>query len=155
MNLIKKILVAQAAVLFVWMGTAQANTDEAVAERLKPVGNVCIEGQECAAAEASAAAAQEAVAEDAGAAVADAEPAGRSGEDIVARSCGVCHATGLLEAPITGDTEAWAARAEAEGGLDGLLAISKSGKGAMPPMGTCADCSDAEMLSAIKVMSGL
>lgn len=153
MNLIKKILVAQATALFVLAGAAQAAGGD-VAARIKPVGDVCIEGQECAAAEASLAAAETAAGggEDAGAAAAS---AGRSGEQIVNQSCGVCHATGLLEAPLTGDEAAWAARLDAEGGLDGLLAISKSGKGAMPPMGTCGDCSDDELLNAIKFMSGL
>lgn len=151
MNLIKKILVAQAAALFVLAGAAQAATDEAVAARLKPVGDVCIQGQECAAAAAATAGAAGEAADAAAAPAA----AGRSGDDIVARSCGVCHGTGLLDAPLTGDKEAWAARADAEGGLDGLLAIAKGGKGAMPPMGTCGDCTDDELLNAIKTMSGL
>ena len=50
MNLIKKLLVAQTAVLALWAMSAQAATDEAIAERLKPVGEVCIQGEECAAA---------------------------------------------------------------------------------------------------------
>lgn len=147
MNLIKKILVAQAAALFVLAGSAvQAATDEAVAERLKPVGEVCIQGQECAAAGTAAAA-------NAGAPAVAA--AGRSGDEIVTKSCGVCHGTGLLSAPKTGDKEDWAARAELAGGMDGLLSVAIKGKGAMPPMGTCADCSDEELVNAIKVMSGL
>lgn len=143
MNLIKKALVAQATALFVMAGaSAQAASDD-VAARLKPVGEVCIEGQECAAAVAG------------GAAPVAAGGAARSGDDIVAKSCGVCHATGLLEAPVTGDKPAWAARAEVSGGLDGLLAVAKAGKGAMPPGGTCGDCSDEELMNAIKTMSGL
>lgn len=156
MNLIKKILVAQATALFVLAGAAtQAVADDSVAARLKPVGDVCIEGQECAAAAVAAAAD---VADAAGAASESAAApaaAGRSGDDIVARSCGVCHGTGLLDAPLTGDKEAWAARAELVGGMDGLLAVAIGGKGAMPPMGTCGDCSDEELVNAIKVMSGL
>lgn len=143
MNLIKKALVAQATALFVMAGaSAQAASDD-VAARLKPVGEVCIEGQECAAAATG------------GAAPVAAGGAARSGDDIVAKSCGVCHATGLLEAPVTGDKPAWAARAEVSGGLDGLLAVAKAGKGAMPPGGTCGDCSDEELMNAIKTMSGL
>ncbi|TDQ37029.1 c-type cytochrome [Thiopseudomonas denitrificans] len=149
MNLIKKILVAPAAALFVLAGAAaQAATDDAVAARLKPVGEVCIKGQECAAAAAAAPA-------EAAGGSASAAAAGRSGDDIVAKSCGVCHGTGLLDAPKTGDKEAWAIRAEAGGGMDGLLAVAKSGRGGMPPMGTCGDCSDDELISAIKAMSGL
>ena len=79
MSLIKKILVAQATALIVMAGTsAQAASDD-VAARLKPVGDVCIEGQECAAAAAGGAAPAAAGAS-----------AARSGDDIVAKSCGVC-----------------------------------------------------------------
>lgn len=149
MNLIKKILVAQATALFVLAGTAaHAAVDEEVAARLKPVGDVCIEGQECAAATAAVAEAGDSAGETVAA-------AGRSGEQIVTQSCGVCHGTGLLEAPLTGDADAWAERFEAGGGMDGLLAVAKGGKGAMPPMGTCGDCTDDELVSAIKFMSGL
>ena len=57
MNLIKKILVAQTAVLALWAVSAQAATNDDIAERLKPVGEVCIQGEECAAAGPAAAAA--------------------------------------------------------------------------------------------------
>ena len=43
----------------------------------------------------------------------------------------------------------------AKGGLDGILATAISGINAMPPKGTCGDCSDDELLGAIKQMSGL
>jgi len=140
-NLIKKILVAQTAVLALWAVSAQAATDEAIAERLKPVGEVCIQGQECAAAGAGAAAA--------------AGGAARSGEDVYGKFCTACHSSGLLNAPKTGDSAAWTARADAAGGLDGLLKNAISGINAMPPKGTCADCSDEELTAAIKHMSGL
>lgn len=155
MKLIKKILVAQAAVLFMLAGSAaHAAVDEDVAARLKPVGDVCIEGQECAAVPAAATAdAADAAADESAAAPAVA--AGRSGEEIVNQSCGVCHGTGLLEAPLTGDKDAWSARSDAVGGMDGLLAVAKGGKGAMPPMGTCGTCTDDELVNAIKFMSGL
>ena len=142
MNLIKKILVAQAAVLSLWAMSAQAATNDAIAERLKPVGEVCIQGEECAAA-------------GAGAATAAAGGAARSGEDVYGKYCTACHGSGLLNAPKTGDTAEWTARAEAKGGLDGLLANAISGINAMPPKGTCGDCSDDELRAAIQHMSGL
>ncbi|NLU12326.1 MAG: cytochrome c5 family protein, partial [Gammaproteobacteria bacterium] len=40
MNLIKKILLAQATVLALWAASAQAMTDEEIAQRIKPVGEV-------------------------------------------------------------------------------------------------------------------
>jgi cytochrome c5 len=37
-------------------------------------------------------------------------------------------------------------------GIDALVASAKKGKNAMPPMGTCMDCSDAELKAAIEFM---
>lgn len=141
MNLIKKILAAQAAVLALWAAGAQAATDEAIAERLKPVGEVCVQGTQCAAAGAGGAAA--------------AGGGARSGEVVVTKFCGACHVSGVLNSPKVGDAAAWKARAEAAGGLDGLLKHAISGINAMPPKGTCGDCSDDEIKGAIKHMSGL
>jgi len=140
-NLIKKILVAQTAVVALWAMSAQAATDDAIAERLKPVGSVCIQGEECAAAGAGAAAA--------------AGGAARSGSDVYGKFCTACHGSGLLNAPKTGDTATWSARADAAGGLDGLLTHAINGINAMPPKGTCGDCSDDELKAAIEHMSGL
>lgn len=141
MNWTKKILVANAAVLALWAVSAQATTNEAIAERLKPVGEVCIQGQECKGVGAVAASA--------------AGGAARSGADVVAKFCNACHSIGLLEAPKNNDTAAWKARADAKGGLDGLVKSAIAGLNAMPPKGTCSDCSDDEMRAAIQEMSGL
>ncbi len=135
----KKMLVAPAAVLALWAVTAQATTDEAIAERLKPVGEVCIMGEECKGVGAVAVAAGGA----------------RSTDDIIAKHCNACHGAGVLGAPKIGDTAAWKERADHQGGLDGILAKAISGINAMPPKGTCADCSDDELREAIQKMSGL
>lgn len=141
MNWTKKILVANAAVIALWAASAQATTNEAIAERLKPVGEVCIQGQECKGVGAVAAAA--------------AGGAARSGADVVAKFCNACHGIGLLDAPKNHDNAAWKTRADAKGGLDGLVKSAIAGLGAMPPKGTCSDCSDDEMRAAIEEMSGL
>ncbi|MDX1368002.1 c-type cytochrome [Pseudomonas sp.] len=140
MNLIKKMLVAPAAVLALWAVTAQATTDEAIAERLKPVGEVCIMGEEC---------------KGVGAVAVAAGGAARTADDIIGKHCGACHTAGVLDAPKIGDSAAWKARADAAGGLDGILATAISGINSMPPKGTCADCSDDELRAAIEKMSGL
>ena len=137
MNLIKKILVAQAAVVALWAVSAQAATNDDIAARLKPVGEVCVQGEECAAAGAGAAA------------------AAGGGADVVGKFCNACHGSGLLNSPKVGDTAAWKARADAAGGLDTLLQHAINGIRAMPPKGTCADCSDDELKAAIEHMSGL
>ena len=139
MNLMKKMLAVPAAVLALWAVTAQATTDEAIAERLKPVGEVCIMGEECKGVGAVAVAAGGA----------------RSTDDIIAKHCNACHGAGVLGAPKIGDTAAWKERADHQGGLDGILAKAITGINAMPPKGTCADCSDEELKGAIKEMSGL
>lgn len=140
MNLIKKLLVAPATVLALWAVTAQATTDEAIAERLKPVGQVCVMGEEC---------------KGVGAVAVAAGGGARTADDIITKHCGACHTPGILGAPKIGDAAAWKARADAEGGLDGILAKAISGINAMPPKGTCADCSDDELREAIQKMSGL
>jgi len=139
-NLIKKMLAAQAAVLALWAVSAQAATNDEIAERIKPVGEVCIMGEECKGVAAVAA---------------SAGGGARSPDDLIAKHCGACHSAGVLGAPKIGDGAAWKARAGERGGLDGLLKSAIAGRNAMPPKGTCADCSDDELKGAIQKMSGL
>jgi len=74
----------------------------------------------------------------------------RSGEEVYAKSCTICHAAGIAGAPKIGDSAAWETRLA--GGLDAAIATIKTGKGAMPPKGMCNDCSDAEYTNAINYM---
>jgi len=74
----------------------------------------------------------------------------RSGDQVYNASCLACHSTGVAGAPKLGDQAAWAPRTAK--GLDGLLATAVSGLNAMPPKGTCADCSDEELKAAIEYM---
>lgn len=147
MNLIKKMLTAQVVVLAllaastqVFAADALSARDAAIAERIKPVGQVCVTGEECKGVGAVA--------------VAAAGPA-LTGAEVVAKYCGACHTSGVLGAPKIGDSADWKSRAAAQGGLDGILAKAISGINAMPPKGTCATCSDDELKDAIKEMSGL
>ena len=139
-NWINKMLVANAAALALWAMSAQAATNDEIAARLKPVGEVCVSGQECKGVAAVAA---------------SASGGGMSPDDVIAKHCNACHGAGVLGAPKIGDAAAWKTRADEQGGLDGLLAKAISGINAMPPKGTCADCSDDELKAAIKHMSGL
>ena len=88
-------------------------------------------------------------------AVASGGGAAKTPDEIIAKHCNACHGTGLLGAPKIGDTAAWKERADHQGGLDGILAKAITGINAMPPKGTCADCSDDDLKGAIKKMSGL
>lgn len=68
------------------------------------------------------------------------------------RSCRACHALNGLGAPLTGHSAAWTPRFD-ERGMDGLLASVHSGRGAMPAMGYCADCTDEDFRALIEFMS--
>ncbi|GAA0696587.1 hypothetical protein GCM10009104_25790 [Marinobacterium maritimum] len=74
----------------------------------------------------------------------------RTGEEIYKTKCSVCHAAGVAGAPKFGDAAAWAPRAEK--GIDALLATAITGINAMPPKGTCMDCSDSELKAGIQYM---
>ncbi|MFA5678393.1 MAG: c-type cytochrome [Pseudomonas sp.] len=83
MTIAKNVLAASAAVLALFAGSAQATTDEAIAERIKPYGTVCVAGDHCAEAVAAAPAGG---AEEAGAA------SGGQGEALFsAKVCVACH----------------------------------------------------------------
>ena len=85
MNLIKKFLAAQTAVLALWAVGAQAASDEAIAKSLKPVGEVCLAG------DASC-----------GGGAAAAGGGARSGDAIVTSYCGSCHGAGVLDPSLGG-----------------------------------------------------
>lgn len=128
-----KALILAAATLVA--AQAFANTDtqaEKIRERIKPVGEVCV-GADCG-----------------GAPVAASGP--RSGEDVYTTACAACHGIGILGAPKNGDAAAWDERLNK--GMDEVLAVAIKGINAMPPKGNCGDCSDDELLGAIKFMSG-
>lgn len=74
----------------------------------------------------------------------------RDGATVYNTKCLACHMTGAAGAPKVGMADQWAPRAAK--GMDALLATAKSGIGAMPPMGTCMDCTDGEMTAAIQHM---
>src|SRR5450830_29058 len=135
-----KMLAAPATVLALWAVSAQAATNDDIAKRLEPVGQVCVQGQECKGMEVAA------TAGGGGA---------KTPDESIAKHCNACHVTGLLGAPKIGDPPAWKDRANQQGGLDGILAKAITGINSMPPKGTCADCSDADLKGAIKKMSGL
>lgn len=144
-----KLIMGCMAALGLSAGVAVAQEDAehaAIAERLAPVGELCVQGEDCGTGSASAVAS----ADSAGAGA-----AGVSGEDIDAEAiynslCMACHATGAAGAPIRGDEAAWADRVTQ--GFDTLLDHSINGFNAMPARGGNPNLTDAEMLAATKYM---
>lgn len=149
-----------------------AMTDEAIAQRIKPVGEVIL--AEGGAPEAAPAAAP-AGAPAAGAAPSTAAPAqapapaaappspaepakgtataAADGKAVYDKVCMACHATGLAGAPKAGDKAAWAPRLKE--GMETVYQIALKGKGAMPPKGGAVQMSDAQIKAAVDYMVSL
>lgn len=104
--------------------------EETVEDRLVSFAKVCMEGEDC------------------GTVAPVVVASGRSGVEVYKAHCFACHETGVSNAPLVA-AEEWLARLE-EKGLDTLLANTKTGFNVvMPAMGTCMNCSDAELKASI------
>ncbi len=109
-----------------------------IEERIKPVGESCLEGDSSCGGAAGAAAAG--------------TTAARSGEEVYNAACLACHASGVAGAPKLGDVAAWADRIA--GGMDalydaGINGISGTG---MMAKGGCMNCTDEEVNAAVDYM---
>ncbi|MDX2346233.1 MAG: c-type cytochrome [Legionella sp.] len=75
------------------------------------------------------------------------------GEQIVQHFCGTCHATKPLiplGAPKPKRLDDWAPRLKQ--GLDVLFKHTNEGVRAMPPRGGCFECTDEQLMLAIKAL---
>jgi cytochrome c5 len=123
--------------------SAPAMSEEAVAARIKPIGEVNLGGAGGSPGPAEAVAA--APSQSAGA------PAkARSGSDVYQLACATCHAAGLAGAPKTGDGGAWKARIAQGAGTLHTHAIQ--GFKLMPARGGNSSLSDAEVKAAVDFM---
>ncbi|CAM3137352.1 cytochrome c5 family protein [Vibrio tubiashii] len=129
----RKMLTALVAAITFSSATFAANVSQeeydAIAERIKPVGDVYLAGAEPV----------------------KAEPTGpRDGATVYGTFCIACHASGVSGAPKTGDAGDWAPRIAQ--GNDVLKDHAINGFNAMPAKGSCMDCSDDEIVAAIEHM---
>ncbi len=139
MNVIKSLkLVAILSLSAIFSLASQAQSDAQRAEieaRIKPVGDVCLQGDA-----------------NCGGAVVASGGAPRSGEDVYNADCMACHATGVAGAPKLGDAAAWADRLAKgtdtlyDSGINGLAGTSMIAKGG------CMNCSDEEVIAAVDYM---
>jgi cytochrome c5 len=111
---------------------------KAVAERVKPVGEVYIGSVPAVAGVQAAAVTTQVAAVE------------LSGEQVYQQVCASCHAAGVLNAPKPGDAAAWAPRLAK--GNDALYASALNGIGAMPAKGGRADMSDDAIKAAVDQM---
>lgn len=101
-------------------------SDEAIAKRLKPVGEVVVMD-------------------------ASAPKTEKTGQQVVETVCSACHATGALNAPKIGDKAAWAKHI-AEG-YEMLIHHAITGIRQMPPRGGNPDLTDTEVARAVAYMA--
>lgn len=101
-------------------------SDEAIARRIKPVGEVLVSDPSAPKVE-------------------------KSGKQVVEAVCAACHATGALNAPKIGDKAAWAKLISQ--GLDAITADAIKGVRQMPPRGGNPDLSDIEVTRAVVYMA--
>jgi cytochrome c5 len=103
-----------------------AMSEDAIARRLQPVGQVVV-------------------------ADADAPKTERSGKEVVDAVCAACHGTGVLGAPKIGDKAAWG-KLIAEG-LPELVSAATKGVRQMPPRGGNPSLTDTEITRAVVYMA--
>ncbi|NPU91145.1 MAG: cytochrome c5 family protein [Gammaproteobacteria bacterium] len=118
------------------MGTRSIMSPTKIDARTQPSAKVCVQGEECGGAAAAP--------------VVAAAAAAKSPEEIYNSSCMACHATGAAGAPKVGDAAAWAPRIAQ--GADLLHKHAIGGLNMMPPKGTCAACSDDEIMAVVDFM---
>lgn len=108
----------------------------AIEERIKPAGEVCMQGDNSCG----------------GAAAPAASSGPRSGEAVYNAACMACHSTGAAGAPKLGDVAGWADRI-----AKGTEALHNSGVNGLPGTGMmakggCMNCSDEEVTAAVDYM---
>jgi cytochrome c5 len=103
-----------------------AYSEEAVARRLKPVGDVVISDP-------------------------NAPKVEKTGQQVVEAVCGACHTTGALNAPKIGDTAKW--KPLIADGHEHLTEMAIKGVRAMPPRGGNPDLTDTEVARAVAYMA--
>lgn len=108
----------------------------AIEERIKPMGEVCLQGD----------------ASCGGAAAVGGAAMARSGEEVYNAACMACHMTGAGGAPVVGDATVWADRI-----AKGMEVLHDHGINGVPGTGMiakggCMSCSDEEVMAAVDYM---
>ncbi len=138
MSLVKKrigLLLAVSLGLLSALAVAQSNNvAKGIESRLERVGEVCMAGEDCAAAPTASAS--------------SGEP--RSGDEIYGSACATCHDAGVSGAPVLGEAGDWTDRIDK--GMDTLYDHAINGFNAMPAMGLCGDCSEEEIEVTVDYM---
>jgi len=122
--------------MFIFVGSVSADhlSSHTIEQRIKPSGSVYVEGDDVPVSKP----------------VAVASTGSRSSKEIYDTKCAACHATDAIGAPMFGNPASWSDRMTK--GEDVLISNAINGINAMPPKGTCGDCSDKELADTVKYM---
>ena len=131
----KSILFIVLGLALTTIGLEASEAEKAIEKRIAPVGQVCVEGQDCAQEVSLVSSNPDVI---------------RSGEEIYEAACTTCHAIGLAGAPLFGSKVIWGERANED--LSVLVETVTNGLGGMPPMGMCMDCSQEELTNSVQYM---
>lgn len=129
---------------------AQSARDQLIAERVTPVGSVCLAGEACVTGSSATASSASAAAP----AMAQTASAEFSASATYEQYCAMCHNTGMANAPRRDDAAHWTARV-AEVGLATLTNNAITGINAMPARGMCATCTDEQIGEIVQYLSGV
>ena len=131
----KSILFIVLGLALTTIGLEASEAEKAIEKRITPVGQVCVEGQDCAQEVSLISSNPDVI---------------RSGEEIYEAACTTCHAIGLAGAPLFGSKVIWGERANED--LSVLVETVTNGLGGMPRMGMCMDCSQEELTNSVQYM---
>ena len=132
------IVIITVGKIFTNLNSFKAVDNSTLEDRIKPLGQVHVQGDAIKVAPIKTAAKKPA-------------KKSKSGADVYTQSCAACHSIGVAGAPKMGNKDDWTSRLK--GGIDALVKTAITGKGAMPPKGTCGTCSEAELKAAIEHMT--
>ena len=137
---------------------------QSAAENIRPVGRLCLMGQNCVGAKAEsttteASNSSQPTAENRSEELQSDTNLNASSIEMEAdfdvastyqASCFACHATGAAGAPLLGDIEGWDSRMDK--GMDAVMANVINGVNAMPARGLCMNCTDNELQEIVSYM---
>jgi len=126
---LKKILALLTLMTVSLSAYTLTDREQRIADRLEPIGSVCMTGEDCAAGSGSA----------------DSGP--KDPETVYNTFCTGCHSTGIPGIPALADVDAWAPRIEK--GIETLYSNAINGINGMPPNGTCASCSEEDIKATV------
>ncbi len=131
----KDLLMAGVCIAFILPGSVSASLEDEIAERIKKVGTVCVEGKDCALV----------------ARVGSVASAGAGVETNYNQTCATCHNAGVAGAPKFAELADWTPRIAK--GMAQLYNSAINGvPPAMPAKGMCFACSDEDLKALVDYM---